>query len=174
MTLAETTYDALTVKVFPSNEELGHAAATQATKIIIEAVEARGVANIMLATGNSQLQFLRYLRQHPRVPWARVQLFHMDEYLGMAVDHPASFRNFLNTHIVREVNPAAFYGISGEADDSGAECRRYEQLLRQYPIDLCCMGFGENGHLAFNDPPYADFGEDQWVKIVELDEASRR
>jgi glucosamine-6-phosphate deaminase len=174
MTMTKTTYDALTVEVFPSNEELGRAAAEQAAKIIADAVEAQGLANVMLATGNSQLQFLKSLRKHPKVPWIRVQLFHMDEYLGMTADHPASFRRFLNTHIVREVNPAAFYGISGEADDTEAECHRYERLLREYPIDLCCMGFGENGHIAFNDPPYADFSDDQWVKVVELDEVSRR
>ena len=92
----------------------------------------------------------------------------------MPAIHPASFRRFLREKIVDYVKPAAFYGIGGEAEDSELECRRYDHLLRQFPADLCCLGIGENGHLAFNDPPAANFRDPEWVKVVKLDDLSRQ
>jgi glucosamine-6-phosphate deaminase len=97
----------------------------------------------------------------------------MDEYVGMPAGHPASFRRYLHEKIVDVVHPAAFYGVEGDAADPEQECRRYDALLRAYPMDLCCLGIGENGHLAFNDPPYAQFDDPVWAKVVKLDLASR-
>jgi glucosamine-6-phosphate deaminase len=167
------TVEQLPVEVYASNAALGQAAAERAAAILRAAIAARGHANLVLATGNSQLTFLAALSQASGVDWAWVQIFHMDEYAGMAPDHPASFRRFLREKIVQAVHPAAFYGIAGEANPQ-TECARYTALLRANPADLCCLGIGENGHLAFNDPPYADFEDPLYVKVVRLDEKSRR
>ncbi len=167
------TVEQLAVEVYASNAALGEAAAKRAGEVLREAIAERGWANLVLATGNSQLTFLAALRQMKGVAWDRVQVFHMDEYAGMPPEHPASFRRFLREKIVESVHPAAFYGIRGEMDPA-VECARYTELLQDNPADLCCLGIGENGHLAFNDPPYADFDDPQWVKVVRLDEKSRR
>jgi glucosamine-6-phosphate deaminase len=98
----------------------------------------------------------------------------MDEYLGISPNHPAAFRRYLRERIVERVHPGAFHFIDGDAVDSEAECARYAALLRAHPLDLCCLGIGENGHLAFNDPPVADFDDPLDVKVVELDAACRR
>jgi glucosamine-6-phosphate deaminase len=166
------TVEQLPVEVYASNAALGQAAAERAAGILKAALAARGAANLVLATGNSQLTFLAALSQADGIDWSRVQIFHMDEYAGMRADHPASFRRFLTEKIISKVHPKAFYGVNGESDPQ-AECARYTGLLRANPTDLCCLGIGENGHLAFNDPPYADFDDPQWVKVVKLDEKSR-
>jgi glucosamine-6-phosphate deaminase len=168
------TVEKLPVEIYASNAALGQAAAERAAELLRAAIAARGQANLVLATGNSQLTFYRALVQQAGVDWSRVRAFHMDEYAGMGPDHPASFRRFLHEKIIDAVHPAAFYGIDGEASDTRAECARYAALLEQYPADLCCLGIGENGHLAFNDPPYADFDDPQRVKVVALAEKSRR
>jgi glucosamine-6-phosphate deaminase len=162
----------LAVSVYPDNQTLGKAAATQAAGILRAAIAARGHANAILATGNSQLTTLAVLRE-ANVDWSRVTLFHMDEYVGLPSTHPASFRKFLHEKIVDAVHPAAFYGVEGDAQDVEAACRRYAELLHQHPADLVCLGIGENGHIAFNDPPYADFDDPKWVKVVTLAEKSR-
>lgn len=167
-------YEKLPARIFRTNEELGLAAAQDARTILEEALTARGEANVILATGNSQLTFLHALRALSGVDWARVRIFHMDEYVGIDPEHPASFPRFLREHIVDHVQPLAFYPISGQVDAVAQTCREYDALLRRYPADLVALGWGENGHLAFNDPPYADFDDPQWVKVVQLAEASRR
>jgi glucosamine-6-phosphate deaminase len=164
----------LPVGVYASNEDLGAAAAVEAAEAIRAAVAARGVANIIVATGNSQLTFLAALRALPGVPWEAVNVFHMDEYVNLPPGHPASFPAFLRRHLLDYVRVKAFFPVPGEAADIEAACRQYERLLRDHPADLCALGIGENGHLAFNDPPYADFDDPRWVKVVELDERSRR
>lgn len=166
--------DKLPVAVYASNEEMGRAAALEARDIIKEAIQTRGRANIILATGNSQLTFLHALRDLSGIDWSRVYVFHMDEYLGIPPEHPASFPGFLRRHILDAVRPAAFYAIPSQPEDSKQACQEYEALLRAHPADLVAMGFGENGHIAFNDPPYADFDDPAWVKVVALAEASRR
>jgi glucosamine-6-phosphate deaminase len=171
--MRESTYDQLPVAVYADNAALGAAAAAQAAATLRAAIAAKGYANAILATGNSQLSMLAVLRQAD-VDWSKVSLFHMDEYIGLNDQHPASFRRFLQEKIVPFVHPAHFYGVQGDARDIPAECRRYTDLLRANPADLCCLGIGENGHIAFNDPPYADFNDPAWVKVVELDEMSRR
>lgn len=164
----------LEVQIYPSNAAMGAAAAEQAVEVLQAAIAARGQANLVLATGNSQLSFHQALRKLDGVDWSKVTAFHMDEYAGMKADHPASFRRFLHEKIIDAVHPAAFYGVQGDAPDWEIECQRYTGLLKSHPVDLCCLGIGENGHIAFNDPPFADFDDPAWVKVVRLDEKSRR
>jgi glucosamine-6-phosphate deaminase len=162
------------VSVYATNEALGAAAADEAAEVIRAAVAARGVANIIVATGNSQLTFLAALRELPGMPWEAVNVFHMDEYVNLPPGHPASFPAFLRRHLLDYVQVKEFFPVPGVAADPEAACRQYEALLRAHPADLCACGIGENGHLAFNDPPYADFNDPVWVKPVTLDERSRR
>lgn len=167
-------YGSLRTSIYASNAAMGAAAAAEAAAIIAGAIAARGHANIILATGNSQLTFLHALRELPGIAWQKVHVFHMDEYVGIDPTHPASFPRFLRDHILDAVKPAAFYPVPGQASDLEAACREYEALLKAHPADLCAMGIGENGHIAFNDPPFADFDDPVWVKVVRLDERSRR
>ena len=166
--------DRLPVAVYASNPEMGQAAAWNARAIIQEAIQERGQANIILATGNSQLTFLHALRDLEGIDWPRVTVFHMDEYLGIDPEHPARFPRFLREHILDAVQPGAFHPVPSQPRDPEAACREYEALLRAHPADMVAMGFGENGHIAFNDPPYARFDDPVWVKVVALAEASRR
>jgi glucosamine-6-phosphate deaminase len=171
-------YDQLSVAIYRSNEELGQAAALDAQEIINRAIRDKGEANIILATGNSQLTFLQALRSLEGIDWATassgVNVFHMDEYVGIDPTHRASFPLFLRQHFTSFVNPRSFFPIPSQPEDVEEACRNYEALLREYPADMVALGWGENGHLAFNDPPYADFDDPVWVKVVELAEVSRR
>ncbi len=170
----ETQIEELCVSVYSTNQEMGSAAAQVAAATIRNAVREKGLAHIIIATGNSQLTFLTALREMPEIDWSRVNIFHMDEYVGIDPNHPASFPQFLHHHFLSYIKPKAFYPVPGQARDLDKACREYEQLLRAHPADLCALGFGENGHLAFNDPPFADFNDPVWVKVVKLDEVSRR
>ena len=172
--LYETRVDELLVTVFQTDDELGNAAAAEAANVIQRAARARGEANIILATGNSQLAFLTALRQDKHVPWSKVNVFHMDEYIGIDPNHPASFPNFLRQHLLSHVVVKAFYPVSGQVGSIEETCAEYARWLREHPADLCVCGYGENGHLAFNDPPFADFNDPVWLKVVRLDEMSRR
>ena len=127
----------------------------------------------MFASGNSQLVFLDLLVGMD-IDWVRVTGFHMDEYCGIGADHAASFRRYMRERIIDRTAIGAFHEIQGDAPDFDAECARYARLLADHPLDLCCLGIGENGHLAFNDPPVADFDDPLDVKVVELDAACRR
>jgi glucosamine-6-phosphate deaminase len=152
----------------------GSAAATRAAALIREAIATRGSARIVVATGASQFDMLARLVTEPGIDWSRVTAFHLDEYIGLPDSHPASFRRYLRERFVGKL-PAlgAFHYVAGDAADPVAECRRLGALLDQGPIDLLCLGIGENGHLAFNDPP-ADVETRQPYLIVALDEACRR
>ena len=172
--LKSTQYEQLPVAIYDSNEEMGRAAALDARDIIVQAIAKNGRANIILATGNSQLTFLAALRSLDGIDWPKVNVFHMDEYLGIDSDHPASFPLFLQRHFLDFVNVGAFHPVPNQPDDVERACRDYEALLKEYPLDLVACGFGENGHLAFNDPPYALFNDPVWVKVIELAEASRK
>jgi glucosamine-6-phosphate deaminase len=172
--LHETKLADLRVGIYRTNEELGAAAAEEAAQVVRRAVEERGGATIILATGNSQLTFLAALRHDRSIPWPQVTIFHMDEYVGLPPEHPASFPRFLRRHLLDHITPRAFYPVPGQSPDPEQACQDYEALLRAHPADLCALGFGENGHLAFNDPPFADFDDPAWVKVVKLAEASRR
>jgi glucosamine-6-phosphate deaminase len=161
------------VVVFDSGESLGAAAAEHTARIVREAIANRGSARVIFATGNSQFAFNEALKNIPDVDWSVVTAFHMDEYVGIDDQHPASFRKWIRERVENTLQPRAVHYLNGDVGDLDAECARYEALLREGPIDLVCMGIGENGHIAFNDPPVADFNDQVWVKVVELDEACR-
>lgn len=167
-------FDNLPVEIYPDRSALGRAAAERAATIIRAAVAEQGWANLIVATGTSQLAFYDALRQLAGIDWQAVRLFHMDEYVGLSPEHPGSLRRYLHDHLVDAVRPAAFYGVAGDAPNPQRECERYAELLRMYPVDLCCLGFGENGHLAFNDPTVARFDDPYRVKVVELEATSRQ
>jgi glucosamine-6-phosphate deaminase len=161
------------IRVFATKPELGRAAAQQAAASIAEAISARGRARVIAATGASQFEFLEALVATPALDWSRVELFHLDEYVGLPVTHPASFRRYLQERLVSRVKPLAFYALAGDAADLAAVCREASDRIREAPVDVAFVGIGENGHLAFNDPP-ADFDTDEPYMIVKLDEACRR
>lgn len=165
--------DQLPVELYASNEELGQAAAKKAQQILSEAIDKKGFANLILATGNSQLTFLKALRSLEGIDWKKVRIFHMDEYIGINPSHPASFPLFLENHFLQFTKPGHFHPIPSETSDVDSACKAYEALIRQHPADLVAMGWGENGHIAFNDPPDAHFDDPHWVKVVELAEESR-
>ena len=163
----------LDVVIHPDQASLASAAADQAADALRRAVATRGAANAMFATGNSQLAFVDALGRIPDLPWSDVVVFHMDEYVGVDAAHPAGFRRWIRERIADRVHPRSAHYLDGTAPDPAAECARYAGLLAAHPLDLCCLGIGENGHLAFNDPPVADFTDPDDVKIVELDRACR-
>jgi glucosamine-6-phosphate deaminase len=166
--------DGATVVVHPDVEAMARAAAVEARDVMRAAAEARGVVHAMFATGNSQLAFVRTLvEETDGVPWSDTIVFHMDEYVGVGPDDPAGFQRWIRQRIVEPAQPKAAYYVEG-LGDAQAECARYADLLRTHPLDVCCLGIGENGHLAFNDPPVADFDDPLDVKVVELDAACRR
>ncbi len=171
--VSETKWDDLLTSIFATNEELGAAAATEAATIIQAALDARGEASIIVATGNSQLTFLEALRVKP-IDWSKVNVFHMDEYLGLDPQHPASFPQFLRRHFLSNITPRAFFPVVSHGRYPEDVCQEYAAALRAHPADLCALGIGENGHLAFNDPPFAEFNDPAWVKVIRLAEASRR
>lgn len=170
--IAERQVDLLSVFQYRSRAEMDAASGAMAAQAISAAVERQGGARIILASAPSQAGFLQQLFTHG-VPWEKVTVFHMDEYVGLEASHPASFRRFQSDHVLSLIKPAAFHGICGESRDPIAETERYAALLNVAPIDVVCAGIGENGHLAFNDPP-ADLQDPKRVKIVTLDEACRR
>jgi glucosamine-6-phosphate deaminase len=128
----------------------------------------------MLATGNSQLVFLAELVTFTDVDWSRVTAFHMDEYVDLPPTHAASFQRYMRERVAAKVPFREFHYLRGDSGDAAAEASRYAELLRAHPLDLTCCGIGENGHLAFNDPPVADFDDPVDVKVVALEPASRR
>jgi glucosamine-6-phosphate deaminase len=167
-------FDELPVSVYATNQVMGLAAAHLAAEAIVQTLQHKEAANVILAAANSQLTFLNELRALPAIDWSRVNFFHMDEYIGLEPDHPASFPQFLRRHFLNYIQPRAFYAIPSQMQDQAAGCHDYDRLLHLYPADLCAMGIGENGHVAFNDPPYADFEDPVWVKIVQIDAISRQ
>lgn len=164
----------LSVAVFPSVAEMAAAAAQRAALVIQEAIRTQGSARIIVATGNSQIEMISRLVRLPGIDWSRVDAFHMDEYVGLSREHPASFRRWIKTRFADVAQPRSVEYLEGDAADLDAEMQRYTKLLQEAPIDLCLAGIGENGHIAFNDPPVADFQDPRVVKVVTLDEACRR
>ena len=163
---------AVKVEIFDNKLSLGETAARDAAEIIREAINARGNAYVIAATGASQFEFLDALVMQ-EIDWQRVEFFHLDEYVGLPATHPASFRRYLRERIIDRLHPKEFYLIDGEANDPLAECRRVGDLISRQTIDVAFVGIGENGHLAFNDPP-ADFETEVPYLVVTLDEACRR
>ena len=152
----------------------GAAAAVTAAAIIRDAIATRGSARIMVATGNSQLAMIEALMADASIAWDQVEAFHMDEYVGLPTTHPASFRLWLTTRVASRRPLRAMHLIEGDAASPDREIARYTALLSAGPLDLAFVGFGENGHIAFNDPPVADFEDPAMLKVVTLDEACRR
>ena len=162
------------MKVHISNnvKELGNLAGLRAAELIKETISQKGFANIILATGTSQFETIQQLISDPEIQWDRVQMFHLDEYIGLSITHKASFRHYLNERFIYLV-PTLKMGhlINGEIDPD-EECKRLGEIILQNPIDVALVGIGENGHLAFNDPP-ADFDTEKPYMVVDLDEACR-
>lgn len=159
------------IYIAENKHELGKKAAARGADLIRKAVEHNGEAHIILATGTSQLEMFSALLEEP-VDWAKVTVFHLDEYIGLPAYHPASFRKYLRERFARKVMLRQFVYINGEADPK-EECERLERLIEDCQINMAFVGIGENGHLAFNDPP-ADFETTAAYIPVELDEACRR
>jgi glucosamine-6-phosphate deaminase len=166
--------DKLNIEVYNTPQSMGKATASFVANHLKEAIEENDHANLLLATGASQLDFLKAFRQMGQLDWSKISTFHLDEYVGISPNHPASFRKYLHDRIIDEVKPGESFFLRGDADDIPAEIKRYEQLLRSHPIDVACIGIGENGHIAFNEPPVADFQDPKLVKIVSLDQKSRQ
>ena len=160
-------------RTLDTKAEMAQAAGERAADLLREAIARGGRANVIAATGASQFEFLDVLTAAPGIDWAKAVLFHLDEYVGLPETHRASFRRYLKERIVARVHPGAFHFIEGDAQDPAAEARRVGELLSRHPIDVAFVGIGENGHLAFNDPP-ADFETDEPYLVVNLDEACRR
>jgi glucosamine-6-phosphate deaminase len=153
--------------------ELGKAAGAATAELIRETISANGFASIILATGTSQFETLNQLIREEDIDWSKIVMFHLDEYIGLPVTHPASFRKYLQERFLSKVPPLkAAYLVNGELD-AEAECTRLSDLITNNPIDVALVGIGENGHLAFNDPP-ADFETEQPYIVVELNEACRK
>ena len=161
------------VKVFGDKYALGEAAAAFVGGCLRRTIRTKKAANLIVATGASQYEFLAALRQQEGVDWQKVTAFHLDEYLGISATHPASFRRYLRERLFDLLPFGAVHLLEGDAPDAERECQRYAALLAANPADVACIGIGENGHLAFNDPP-ADFHTPKLVHVVALDEACRR
>lgn len=162
------------ISIYPDRASCGKSAAAHGAALLQDALDARGEANIIVATGASQFEMLEALVSQEGVAWEKVTVFHLDEYVGLPVTHPASFRKYLWERFHRRLpRPVrAFHYVDGEGDPA-AECKRLGELISRHPIDVCFAGVGENGHLAFNDPP-ADFETEEPYLVVELDEACRK
>ncbi len=161
------------LKVFSDKTSLGKAAAEQAATAIRRAIAEQSRARIIAATAASQLEFLDALTKAPDINWANVEVFHLDEYVGLPVTHPGSFRKMLLEQLVRKTGIRSYHLLDGDATDPSEVLRRVGTELTSAPIDIAFLGIGENGHIAFNDPP-ADFQTEEPYIIVDLDEACRR
>jgi glucosamine-6-phosphate deaminase len=161
-------------RILETKGMMGQAAAQAAATGIRSAIAQRGQANLILATGASQFEMLESLVTAEDIDWSKVVMFHLDEYIGLGPEHPASFRKYLHERFVQKVdNLKAAHFVNGDAEDPAQECRRLGALIQAHPIDVACIGIGENGHLAFNDPP-ADFETEEPYLVVQLDERCRR
>ncbi len=161
------------IEVFKTKTECSAAAAEMAGQVLRNAIADKGRASFIVATGASQFDFLKALTAKEGIDWGLTTLYHLDEYIGFKEDHPASFRRYLKERLVGVVHPGTVHFIKGEAADPAAECRRISAIISRDNIDVAFVGIGENGHLAFNDPP-ADFDTELPYIIVELDDACRR
>lgn len=165
----------LKVYTFENREELGLYAGKKAAARIKELQETPDkIVRMIFASAPSQQETLAYLREDEGIDWSRVVAFHMDEYVGIEKNHPQSFASFLEQNLFDQVNIGQVHFINGIAEDPQAECERYEALLKEAPIDIVCLGIGENAHIAFNEPHLADFADPHFVKLVDLDLTSRQ
>lgn len=162
----------MVVRVFGDKAELGRAAAAEGARRLRQAVAERGRARMIAATGASQFEFLEALTADAELPWKKVEMFHLDEYVGLSIDHPASFRRYLRERLIGKTGIERAHLLDAERDPARA-CREVGAELAREPVDVAFVGIGENAHLAFNDPP-ADFETDEPYIVVSLDEACRR
>ncbi|MFB4167308.1 glucosamine-6-phosphate deaminase [Virgibacillus sp. JSM 102003] len=165
--------DQLKYSVYSDREAMGRAAFDIAAKQIKQLLEQKQEIRVIFAAAPSQNEFLYYLTKDNEIDWSRVVGFHMDEYIGLPSDSDERFKNYLQKNITSKVNMKDFHFIDGNANPE-SEIDRYKNLLNQSPIDIVCLGIGENGHIAFNDPPVADFQDPETIKVVELDQECRQ
>lgn len=163
----------LNVQVYENRETMGRAAALDVITKMTELLQKKDIIRMIFASAPSQNEFLETLRESPDIDWNRVTVFHMDEYIGLSAESPQRFSRFLKDQLFDRVKPGTIHLIDS-SNDVTKECKRYSQLLNEAPIDIVCLGIGENGHIAFNDPPVADFEDSQSIKTVKLDEISRQ
>ena len=162
----------MVIKCFNDKREMAKVAADQAASILRDAIKGQGKARLIAATGAAQFEFLEALTSLPGIDWSRVEMFHLDEYIGLPASHPASFCRFLQERLIQKTGITHYFLLSGEQNPADV-IRHTSQALLSAPIDVAFVGIGENGHLAFNDPP-ADFETEDPYLIVTLDEACRR
>ncbi|HEY4052265.1 MAG TPA: glucosamine-6-phosphate deaminase [Terriglobales bacterium] len=160
------------IEVFQDKKSLAQAAATDAANALRKSIQQRGSTRIIAATGAAQFEFLELLTQTPGIDWSKVEMFHLDEYIGIFADHPASFRKFLLERLINKTGINRYHLLDGDRDPEQVIAAVTAEI-REAPIDIAFVGIGENGHLAFNDPP-ADFESEEAYIVVELDEACRR
>lgn len=165
----------MNIKISETRPENGRIAAEYGAQLLRDVLKKNGKASIILATGASQFEMLESLYQAENIDWHKVTIFHLDEYVGLPIEHPASFRGYLWQRFVSHlpVPLAAFHYVEGDATDAEAECKRLSQIISGHTIDIAFIGIGENGHLAFNDPP-ADFDTDEPFLVVNLDDKCRQ
>jgi glucosamine-6-phosphate deaminase len=166
-------YDRLAVEIYPTRLAAGQAAARAVAQSMRMHLTSHNRVAMVFAAAPSQNEFLAALAEEPDLDWKRVIAFHLDEYLGLPSDAAQNFGSFLRSRLFDLVKPGVVHYLDGNVPDSDAEARRYSKLLAANPLDIACLGIGENGHLAFNDPAVADFVDPERVKIVEIDEVSR-
>ena len=162
----------LTVKIFPTREDMGIDAANDVATAINEMLQKKDEINMIFAAAPSQQEFMQHLIADKSIDWTCINAFHMDEYIGLKKDASQAFGNFLKERLFSKAPFKSIHYIDGQ-EDPEKECERYAQLLDKYPVDIVCLGIGENGHIAFNDPHVADFNDPKMVKVVDLDLACR-
>ncbi len=165
--------DQLLIKKYDSRAEMGAGAAKDAEQVISRIIEEKGHINMIFAAAPSQNEMLQSLLNSDLIDWSKVNALHMDEYVGLPEGDGHTFGSYLKEHIFGHKNFKSVHYIRGFAEDSEAECARYTKLLEQYPVDVVCLGIGENGHIAFNDPWVAEFNDPKAVKVVQLDQMCR-
>jgi len=173
MSMREFKKDNLNVCIFNTREEMGKKAAHDVVIRIQELLLKNDEINMVFAAAPSQNEFLDALVNAEGIDWERINAFHLDEYLGLPDEAPQRFGNFLKNKLFSRVKFKSVNYLNGNAEDIEEECQRYEKMLKEHPIDIACIGIGENGHIAFNDPPVADFNDERMVKQVTLDEKCR-
>lgn len=166
--------DNLNVVIASDRKEIGKLAAEQIGNLMQSLLEIKNEIRMIFAAAPSQNEFLSELIKYKNIDWSRITAFHMDEYIGLPSDSTRLFSKYLYDNIYSKVNFKKVHLIDSQNEDINYECERYEKLIKVDPIDIVCMGIGENGHIAFNDPPVADFKDKKFVKTVELDFASRQ
>ena len=166
--------DSLGVQIYDSETELALSAATIVQEYLQLILKQKQTATVLFATGNSQLKFLDALANLNNIDWSRIICFHLDEYLGISENHSSSFRYYLRERIEKPISPHKFHYIQGDVLEPLQECERYSKLLTAQDIDLCMLGIGENGHLAFNEPTVANFKDPLKVKLVKLDSVNHQ